>query len=253
MEEILISVVIPAYNCTQFIAQALDSVLIQDVPLEIIVVNDCSTDDLETVLEPYSHLPNFRCLHNEQRMGVAQTRNRGVAAARGRYIAFLDADDIWLEGKLKKQLRLIEETGSVICSTARELMIPDGTRTGYILPVRTKYTYEELRKQNHINCSSVLIKADVAREFPMHNDDGHEDYLMWLEVLKKYRSGCAVNEPLLLYRITNTGKSGNKWNSAKMTWRTYRHMGFGFFRTLLFFTCYAIHGIRKYFLWFLKK
>jgi teichuronic acid biosynthesis glycosyltransferase TuaG len=94
--------------------------------------------------------------------------------------------------------------------------------------------------------------TEVAREFPMHGDDGHEDYLMWLEVLKKYKRGCAVNEPLLKYRITNTGKSGNKLNSAKMTYRTYKNMGYGPLHTLVLFTTYAVNGIRKYFFWFVK-
>lgn len=252
MNDYLISVVIPAYNCANYISLALDSVLLQDVPMEIIVINDCSRDDLDQVIEPYLANPQVRYVKNEKNLGVAETRNRGVAMAKGNYIAFLDADDIWAEGKLKKQLARMQETGAVICSTARELMNPDGTLTGYVIPVKTEYTYAKLRHQNQINCSSVLMKAEVAKEFPMHHDDSHEDYLMWLEILEKYGSGCAVNEPLLKYRISNTGKSGNKWHSAKMTYRTYRYMGFGIVRSLYYFLCYALNGIRKYFFWFLR-
>lgn len=252
MNEILVSVIIPAYNCTSYIETALESALIQDVPMEIIVINDCSKDDLDAVMAKYQSYPQIRYLKNETNLGVAETRNRGVALAQGQYVAFLDADDYWLKDKLKKQLKRLEETGAVICSTARELMNPDGTLTGYILPVDTEYSFEELRLHNQVNCSSVLIKTEVAKEFPMHHDDSHEDFLMWLEVLEKYGTGCAVNEPLLKYRITNTGKSGNKWNSAKMTFKTYRYMGFGWFRSILYFTSYAFHGLRKYFFWFLK-
>lgn len=252
MNEILVSVVIPAYNCANFIRQALDSALIQDVPLEIIVINDCSRDHLDRVMQEYLKYPQIRYLKNERNLGVSETRNRGVQLARGEYIAFLDADDYWEEDKLKKQLALIREKGTVICSTARELMNLNGELTGYILPVKTEYTYQDIRLQNQINCSSVLIKREVALEFPMHHDDSHEDYLMWLEVLKKHEKGCAVNEPLLKYRITDTGKSGSKWNSAKMTYRTYRYMGFNWFQTALFFISYAFHGTRKYFRWFLK-
>lgn len=252
MSEIVVSVIIPAYNCTAFIGQALDSALAQDVPMEIIVIDDCSQDDLDGFMERYREYPQIRCLKNETRMGVAETRNRGVSLARGEYVAFLDADDYWVENKLKKQLKLIEEKGTVLCSTARELMNPDGTLTGYIIHVKPEFTFKDLRLHNQINCSSVLIRAEAAKEFPMHHDDGHEDYLMWMEVLKKYGKGCAINEPLLKYRITDTGKSGNKWNSAKMTYRTYRYMGFGFFQSAMYFISYAFHGIRKYFFWFLK-
>lgn len=221
MDEILVSVIIPAYNCSKFISLALDSALAQDVPMEIIVINDCSKDDLDQVMQKYLKYPQIRYLKNEENMGVAETRNKGVRLAQGEYVAFLDADDYWDKDKLKKQLKLIREKGTVLCSTARELMRPDGTLTGYIIPVKTEFSFRDLRLQNQVNCSSVLMRADVAKEFPMHHDDSHEDYLMWLEVLEKYGDGCAINEPLLKYRISDTGKSGNKWNSAKMTYRTY--------------------------------
>lgn len=251
MNEILVSVIIPAYNCANFIHMALDSALDQDVPTEIIVINDCSSDNLDVIMEHYLQYPQILYLKNEKNMGVAESRNIGVSLARGKYIAFLDADDYWEKDKLKKQLKLIEETDAVLCSTARELMNPDGTLTGYVIPVKTEFTFRDLRLNNQINCSSVLIRTEVAREFPMHHDDSHEDYLMWLRVLEKYGNGCAVNEPLLKYRISNTGKSGNKWNSAKMTYRTYRYMGFGLFQSSWYFVCYAFYGLKKYFFWFI--
>lgn len=239
-------------NCTAYIGGAIESALIQDVPLEVLVINDCSKDNLDKFMLRYQDDPRVRYFKNERRLGVAKTRNRGVAMARGEYIAFLDADDLWTKDKLKRQLQLMQEKNAVLCSTARELMNPDGTLTGYVIPVKTEFTFSDIRTQNQINCSSAVLRADVAREFPMHHDDSHEDYLMWLEVLKKYNYGCAINEPLLKYRISTTGKSGHKWKSAKMTYRTYRYMGFGFFRSLLYFICYAFHGVRKYFFWFLR-
>ena len=119
--------------------------------------------------------------------------------------------------------------------------------------MKPQITYGNLLLSNRINCSSVVIRTEVAREFPMHNDDSHEDYLMWLEVLRKYRTACAVNEPLLKYRISETGKSGSKWQSAKMTFMVYRYMGFGWVRCILHFCSYALHGMMKYFGWFFKK
>ena len=252
MEEILVSVIVPAYNSAHFIRQALDSALVQEVPMEILVIDDCSQDNLPEVIEEYRQYPQVRYFRNERNLGVAETRNRGVAMAAGAYIAFLDADDAWEKGKLKKQLALIQEKGTVICSTARELMTPDGTLTGYVIPVKTEYTFRSILMGNQINCSSVLLKTEVAREFPMHHDDSHEDYLMWLEILRKYEKGCAVNEPLLKYRISSTGKSGNKLQSARMTFLTYRYMGYGPLRSIRYFMGYAVHGLKKYFFWFLR-
>lgn len=253
MEDILVSVIVPAYNCADFIHQALDSALAQEVPVEILVINDCSPDDLDPVMEKYQQIPQICYLKNERNMGVAATRNRGIALAKGTHIAFLDSDDYWAPDKLKKQLQLMEKTGTVICSTARELMNLDGTLTGCVIPVKTEYTLRDLRLQNFINCSSVLIRADVAKEFPMHHDDSHEDYLMWLEVLGKYGRGCAVNEPLLKYRVSNTGKSGSKLKSARMTLQTYRYAGFGPLQSVGCFVCYTVNGVVKYLPWQLKK
>lgn len=247
MSEPLISVVIPAYNCAGVIGHAIDSALMQDVALEILVLDDGSSDGLEAVMAGYEGNEAVRFAKNEKNLGAAATRNRGVSMARGKYVAFLDADDYWMPGKLLHQLALMEETGCVLCCTARELMTPEGELTGKIIPVKETITYRELLTHNSINCSSVLILTDVAKEFPMHHDDCHEDYIMWLEVLRKYDAACGINEPLLKYRLSNTGKSGNKLHSAKMTFMVYRNMGFSMAKSVACFCSYAFHGVKKYF------
>ncbi len=252
MRDVLVSVIIPAYNCAKTVRKAIDSALLQDVSLEVLVLNDRSKEPLEDAMQPYEDDPRVRYIVNEKNLGAAETRNRGVKLAKGEYIAFLDADDYWAEGKLKKQLALMEKTGCVLCSTARELMQPDGTLSGYTMSVPERFTFKSLCKGNVINCSSVLIRRDVALEFPMEHEDCHEDYLMWLRVLKKYGEGCAVNEPLLKYRVSNTGKSGSKLHSSLLAWRTYRYMGFNLFRSVYYFVNYAFGGVKKYLPWFLK-
>lgn len=252
MREVLVSVIIPAYNCSKTVQTAIDSALSQDVSLEVLVLNDCSKESLEEAMQPYAEDIRVRYIENETNLGAAETRNRGVKLAKGEFIAFLDADDYWAEGKLKKQLALMEKTGCVLCSTARELMQPDGALSGYTMPVPEHFTFKSLCKGNVINCSSVLIRRDVALEFPMEHEDCHEDYLMWLRVLKKYGEGCAVNEPLLKYRVSNTGKSGSKLHSSLLAWRTYRYMGFSLPRSVYYFMNYAFGGVKKYLPWFLK-
>ena len=99
MNKPLVSVIMPAYRCAATVGAAIDSVLCQDVDLELLVIDDCSPESLEEALAPYSANPRVRLLKNEQNMGAAQTRNRGVSLAKGEYVAFLDSDDIWLPGK----------------------------------------------------------------------------------------------------------------------------------------------------------
>lgn len=248
MDKVKVSVIIPAYNCADFISKAIDSALLQNVPLEIIVLNDCSKDHLDDVMWKYQGNDRVKYIKNQQNLGAAKTRNKGVNLARGEYVAFLDGDDYWEVHKLDKQLKLMEETQTVLCSTARELMTPEGECTGRVIPVKKTITYKELLKHNSINCSSVLVKTEVAKEFHMCHEDSHEDYIMWLQILKKYGKACAVNEPLLKYRLSNQGKSGSKLQSAGMTFKVYRYMGFGMIRSVLCFCSYAFHGVKKYYI-----
>ena len=245
--EILVSVVMPAYNCAASIGDSIESVLCQDVPLELIVVNDRSPDDLDAAMEKYLSDERVVYVTNQVNMGAAMSRNRAMEMARGKYIAFLDSDDIWLPGKLKKQVELLEKSGNVLCCTARALMTPEGVDDGRILPVAEVISYRDLLRHNSIACSSVLIRTEAAREFPMGHEDSHEDYIMWLQVLRKYGDARGINEPLLRYRLSNTGKSGSKLHSAKMTFMVYRYMGFSLPKSLLCFASYAINGVKKYY------
>ena len=205
-----ISVIMPVYNGEKYIARAVQSVYAQDVPLELIVIDDGSVDGTWEVLIPWENRPDFVYIKNERNLGAAGSRNRGVSVAKGRYVAFLDADDWWEEGKLAAQLAALEMTGDVICSTGRDLMNPDGTFTGKYIPVKSRLDYHELLKHNSINCSSVVIRTDVAREFPMEHDDSHEDYITWLKVLRKYGYAVGIDKPYLKYRLSEGGKSRNK-------------------------------------------
>ena len=244
----LVSVVIPAYNAEKPIADCLDSVNDQTYPdIEIIVINDGSADQTLKLLEEYQRF-SLRPLriYTQKNAGPSVARNCGISLAKGEYIAFLDADDWWEEGKLAAQLAALEMTGDVICSTGRDLMNPDGTFTGKYIPVKSRLDYHELLKHNSINCSSVLILREVALEFPMEHDDSHEDYITWLKVVRKYGHATGINRPYLKYRLSQGGKSRNKAKSAIMTYQVYRYVGYGPLRSACFFLSYALHGIWKY-------
>ena len=257
---LLVSVIIPLYNSASTLKAAIDSALAQDMhfesadrigkgsiqEMEILVVDDNSTDDPDSVMKEYESDPRVIYLHNRDRLGAAKSRNRGVLLARGKYVAFLDSDDIWREDKLKKQFARIFRTGDVLCCTGRELIRPDGSKTGKVIGVKPILTYKDLLIDNQINCSSVVMLTEVARRYPMVHEDSHEDYITWMSVLNRYDEVCAVNEPLLLYRVSNTGKSGGKLKSAKMRYRAYRYLGFGRVKSACLFVGYAVRGVIKY-------
>lgn len=242
----LVSVIMPVYNGAATIRQAIDSVYRQNVPLELLVIDDGSTDQTVEILSAYQERPDFRYLKNAQNIGAAASRNRGVHEAHGQYIAFLDADDWWEDSKLKLQLDILKKTGRVLCSSGRELMNYDGSSTGKYIPVRETVSYRDLLRHNSINCSSVLLSKEVAAEFPMEHDDSHEDYLTWLKILHKYGPAAGIDKPLLKYRMSKSSKSGDKKKSAIMTYKVYRYMGYSHIRCILYFISYAIHGLWKY-------
>ena len=257
---LLVSVIIPVHNGSATLKEAIDSVLDQDMhfesaqrigrgsvqEMEILVIDDASTDDLESIEKLYEDHPEVVFLHNENNLGAAKSRNRGVLLARGKYVAFLDADDVWDREKLKKQFARIYETGDVLCCTGRELMDDSGKLTGRVIGVKETLTYRDLLWHNQINCSSVVMLTKVARRHPMAHEDSHEDYITWMQILSEYEEVCAVNEPLLKYRVSSKGKSGSKLKSAAMTYKAYRYMGFGPVKSAALFVSYAIHGVIKY-------
>ena len=243
----MISVVIPVYNGAATVCRAIDSALAQQTDTEIIVVDDCSTDDTVSMLRPYMDRAQIRYHRNDRNSGVAASRNTGVSMAKGEYVAFLDADDAWLPGKLTAQLKRLAETDDVICSTARRLVCPGNPKHGQVIHMPERVTYRELLGCNHIACSSVLLRTSVAREFPMACDSVHEDYLTWLRILKKYNTCAGIDVPYLEYTLSTSGKSGNKLHSAAMTFGVYKKAGLSPVQSICSFIRYALHGVWNYY------
>lgn len=237
----------PVHNGADYIKTAIESVFLQEGNWELIIIDDCSTDQLASVLAPYEDLDNVHILHNEQNLGVAASRNKGVAYCNGQYVAFLDADDWWAPGKLKLQLAMMQENQVVLSSTARELMKPDGTPLGKIIPIAPVITYNELLKHNSLSCSGVMALKNVLLEFPMEHEDSHEDYITWLKIARKYKFVLGINKPFLKYRLSQGSKSRNKLKSALMTFKVYRYVGLSVPYAFFCFLQYAFHGIKKYY------
>lgn len=253
----LITVIMPTYNMQEYIVQAIDSVMNQTLNdgIELIVIDDCSTDQTEQMIGHYmeAFMKNehenrwIQYRKNCENVGVAESRNCGIREARGEFIAFLDSDDWWDTDKLKKQMQRMSGTNAVLCATGRELMRPDGSSLGKTIDIPEKVSYKQLLRTNYIPCSSVVLKTEVAREFYMCHDELHEDYILWLNVLKKYGDAVGVQEPLLKSRMSKGGKSRNKLKSAKMQYGVYRYMEIGPIRSTFLMFSYMMHGILKYF------
>lgn len=249
----LVSIVLPAYNAEKTIREAIESVLKQTYPYwEMLVINDCSEDATMTVIKEYAARDaRIHVLSNTGNYGVSFSRNRGVGIAKGKWIAFLDSDDMWAVDKLEEQVGLIQKQTALgdspdIVFTGSAYIDSSGKELPYRFQVREKVSYHELLKQNVISCSSALVRRELLLKYPMRYDDMHEDYAVWLQILKD--GGCAygINKPLLIYRLSETSKSGNKKKAALMTLRVYRYMGLNPVQTFYYFCWYAYRNLRKY-------
>lgn len=244
----VISVIMPAYQAAPYIRQAVDSVLRQTCTetWELLMIDDGSSDQTPEIAGAYAKDPRIRYIRRKKNRGVAAARNLGIQKARGEYVAFLDADDWWDADKLKLQMACMAQTGAVLCCTGRELMHKDGKPSGKSIGVPEKITYKMLLRTNVIPCGSVVLRKDVAQEFGFVCDKYHEDYILWLRILKKYHSAAGVNVPALKCRLSEGGKSRNKWKSARMQYGSYRYLGYGRLRALYYMIFYTLHGFCKY-------
>ena len=245
-----VSVIMPAYRCEKTIENSIRSALSQTVPdIEVIVANDASDDGLTDILDRLQKKDaRLRVIQIRTNIGVAEARNRGIAAAKAEWIAFLDSDDLWEPDKLKKQLSAAERTGGQLIYTAAACIDETGKPTGKVFSVPETITAAKILRSTDIVTSTVLVKREVYLRNPMERSDLHEDLISWYGMLKNGAKAVGINEPLVRYRISGGSKSGNKLRSACMTWRTYRYIGIPFFPRIVCFLGYCIHGVKRYWL-----
>lgn len=243
-----VTAITPAYNAETYIENAILSVLEQTVLCTMIIVDDGSKDRTYEIADYYmrQYPDRVKVIQNEKNRGVASSRNRAVQMAETPYIAFLDADDWWSSKKLELQLKKLKQTGADACYSGRELMGQDGSVTGKMIRVPEQITYKKLLKGNVIPCSSVLMGRVDALKYPMVHDELHEDYIVWLSMLRDGKKFTGIDQPLLKSRLGEQGKSRNKWKSARMTYGVYRYMGIPAWKAAYYLCCYAVEGVKKY-------
>lgn len=244
-----LSVIMPVYNASDFLRQTIESVLNQTYSdFEFIAVDDCSTDNSYEILLEYARSDSrIKVYKKEKNSGVSYTRNFAVSKASSEYIALIDSDDLWTKDKLQKQMKLIEEYPETdMCYTGSAFVDTDSVMSDFVFRVPTVVDYKKLLKQNVASCSSVLIKREWLIKYPMAYDNMHEDFAVWLSVLKDGAIARGIDEPLLIYRVAKNSKSGNKFKSMGMAYRVYKYMGLNFFSRMYYMTSYIVTGIRKH-------
>lgn len=243
----LVTVIMPIYNNMNTVKQSVDSVLSQTMPdFELFIIDDGSTDKtFEIIKELAERDQRINILKNGCNLGVAATRNKALDLVRSKYIAFLDSDDIWSKDKLEKQISLLEKTNSDLCYTSYDFIDSSGKplkRAPYIVPLKTDY--RDMLCENVIGLSTVLIRSDALGGSKFDSRWFHEDYVLWLTLLRDGKIACGVQDVLVTYRMG--GRSSNKINVARNRWKIYReHQKFSIIMSLYYFCCYAFNSIKK--------
>jgi glycosyltransferase involved in cell wall biosynthesis len=238
-----VSIIMPCYNAEKYVAKAINSVLKQTfADWELLIVDDGSTDGSAEIIRWYCEKDDRICYYKTDYPSGGATIPRNVATglAQGRFIAFLDSDDIWLPTKLEQQLPLFADEQTAIVFSNHEKINGRGERRNRIVKAPKIVSYKDFLKSNVIRCSTGMYDTEKTGKvyFPQV---AHEDYAFWLSILKQGYVVRNTNTVTTLYREHKNSLSGNKLQAAKWTWAIYRNVEqLGFFTSLYYYLHYMI-------------
>lgn len=223
----LVSVIMPTFNCGRFIADSIDSVIAQTVTdWELCIVDDCSDDDTADVLKPYlEKYPNIRYTRLERNGGPAVARTEALRQATGKYVAFLDSDDLWLPEKLEKQIAFMEENGAVFSCTAYRHMDEEGNLLDVVRipPKKTDYN-KMLFLSNPVGNLTVMYDREALGDYQVPPIKKRNDFALWLRILRDAPCCAGMPDVLAYYRLRSNSvtTSSSKLQLVKYHWTLYR-------------------------------
>lgn len=244
----LVSIVTPAYNASRFVVDTIASIQAQTHQTwEALVVDDCSSDNTgEIVKKIAARDARVKYVPHVVNKGPAGARNTALEHAAGRYVAFLDSDDLWLPEKLERQLAFMKQTAAVLSFTEYRRITEDGTATGRHITVPASLRYADLLKNTAIVTSTTLVDRHQLGQIKLQNTY-YDDFALWLSILRRGYAAYGLQEDLVRYRIVGRSVSRSKTNSAKWVWRTYRDIErLNFPYAVWCFANYALRGYLKY-------
>lgn len=248
MKNNLVSIITPMYNSERYIEYTIESVLKQTyTDWEMLIIDDCSTDKSADIAKSYAKKDSrIKYIRVKENRGVSHARNIGLKEAEGQFIAFLDSDDIWNNKKLQKQVEFMKDNNYIITFTSYELIGENNEKLDKVVRVPKEVDYNTLLKGNVLGCLTVVVdRSKLDFEIKM-TGVRHEDYVLWLAILKKGYTAYGINDVLASYRKSSTSLSGNKVKSAMWTWNIYRNIEkIPLHKAVYYFVNYSINGIKK--------
>ena len=227
----LVSIIVPVYNADKFIQETINSVLNQTYNnFELLLIEDMSTDkSIEIIKKNIEKDSRIKLITNTKKQGAAGVRNIGIKEAKGRFIAYIDADDYWVKTKLEEQINFMKENNCAFSFTGYEFAHNDLSLTGKKVHVPNKINYKGALKNTTIFTTTVMFDLDkISKEQIYMPKVKSEDTACWWHILRNGYSAYGLNKILAYYRRSNNTLSSNKIEAIKRIWNLYRkqeHLG----------------------------
>ena len=222
-----VSIIVPVYNAEKYIVETIEHVAAQTyTDWELLLVVDGCTDDSARVIREYQQSKGerrLRILEGKENLCAAETRNRGLRETTGRYIAYVDADDLWKPEKLEQQLRYMQKEQAAFVFTGYEFADEQGVGTGKVVHVPPQLSYREALKNTTIFTSTVMFDTQrIPRELLEMPNIKSEDTALWWKVLRNGYTAYGLDQNLVLYRRPAQSLSSNKLEAVRRIWNLYR-------------------------------
>ena len=242
----LVSIITPSYNSSRFIEECVGSVISQTYDnWELLIVDDYSIDNSLQILKKYND-KRIQLIELDKNVGAAKARNVAIRKAKGKYIAFLDSDDLWEPQKLEKQISFMESEDIAFSFSTYQPISEDGSKLSSIIHAPKIVTYSSYLKNTIIGCLTVIIDREKTGGFEMPKIRSSHDMALWLLIMRRGFDAYGLDENLARYRIVSTSNTANKWRAAKDVWMVYRQFEkLSFFYSIWCFLNYAFNAIIK--------
>lgn len=245
----LVSIITPLYNSEKYVAETIESVLAQTYEnWEMLIIDDCSSDNGPKIVKDYAKKDARIKYHKlESNSGPAVSRNRAIELANGKYIAFLDSDDLWKKEKLEKQIKFMKEKDCAFSFTEYEEISDEGKSLNILIKTpKNPISYRKYLLTTPIGCLTAIYDAKKLGKIYMPLIRKRQDAATWLKILKTGVKAYPLKENLAIYRLRKSSVSSNKINLVKPQWILYREVEkMNYFESLFYLTCTIFTKIFK--------
>jgi len=243
----LVSIITPSYNSSKFIAETIESILAQTYTnWELLITDDCSTDNSVEIISKYAAQDNrIRIFYLEKKSGAGFARNKSIQEAKGRFIAFCDSDDLWKPNKLEKQITFMMDNKVGLSYSNYDVINENGVFQREIVSP-PKVDYYKMLKNDYIGCLTVVYDTTLVGEIFIPPVERNQDWILWLNILKKGSIASNVNDNLAMYRKRKNSLSSDKFVALKCNWKVYReYENFSFINSCFHIIRYVIYYLIK--------